>query len=383
MKIFLRILSYVTTALAACAVTLFFFARSLSGSAKLDQVRYLIENCFIEEADLSAVDDAGAAAMVASLGDRWSYYLTAQEYADHKEQVENAYVGIGITIAPTEDDQGFEIINVQPGGSAYDAGILPGDIIVSAQGQSTQGMTTSDLRDIVRGPEGTTVELELLRGEEILSFQVERKQILTPVVTSELLEGNIGLVTIANFDERCAQESIAAIESLRAQGAAALIFDVRYNPGGYATELVKLLDYLLPEGELFRTVDYAGKEQVDYSDEAHLDMPMAVVCNQDSYSAAEFFPAAIQEYGAGTVVGTPTCGKGYFQYTYELSDGSAVGLSAGKYFTTSGRSLAGEGIQPDVLVEMDEETEAALYFGTLSPQEDPQIQKAVEILRNN
>ena len=383
MKIFLRILSYVTTALAACAVTLFFFARSLSGSAKLDQVRYLIENCFIEEADLSAVDDAGAAAMVASLGDRWSYYLTAQEYADHKEQVENAYVGIGITIAPTEDDQGFEIINVQPGGSAYDAGFLPGDIIVSAQGQSTQGMTTSDLRDIVRGPEGTTVELELLRGDEILSFQVERKQILTPVVTSELLEGNIGLVTIANFDERCAQESIAAIESLRAQGAAALIFDVRYNPGGYATELVKLLDYLLPEGELFRTVDYAGKEQVDYSDEAHLDMPMAVVCNQDSYSAAEFFPAAIQEYGAGVIVGTPTCGKGYFQYTYELSDGSAVGLSAGKYFTPSGRSLAGEGIQPDVLVEMDEETEAALYYGTLSPQEDPQIQKAVEILRNN
>ena len=381
MKIFLRILSYVTTALAACAVTLFFFARSLSGSAKLDQVRYLIENCFIEEADLSAVDDAGAAAMVASLGDRWSYYLTAQEYADHKEQVENAYVGIGITIAPTEDDQGFEIINVQPGGSAYDAGILPGDIIVSAQGQSTQGMTTSDLRDIVRGPEGTTVELELLRGEEILSFQVERKQILTPVVTSELLEGNIGLVTIANFDERCAQESIAAIESLRAQGAAALIFDVRYNPGGYATELVKLLDYLLPEGELFRTVDYAGKEQVDYSDEAHLDMPMAVVCNQDSYSAAEFFPAAIQEYGAGTVVGTPTCGKGYFQYTYELSDGSGVGLSVGKYFTPQGKSLAGVGIQPDILVEVDDETQAAIYYGSLEPEEDPQIMAAVEILR--
>ena len=382
MKIFLRILSYVTTALAACAVTLFFFARSLSGSAKLDQVRYLIENCFIEEADLSAVDDAGAAAMVASLGDRWSYYLTAQEYADHKEQVENAYVGIGITIAPTEDDQGFEIINVQPGGSAYDAGILPGDIIVSAQGQSTQGMTTSDLRDIVRGPEGTTVELELLRGEEILSFQVERKQILTPVVTSELLEGNIGLVTIANFDERCAQESIAAIESLRAQGAAALIFDVRYNPGGYATELVKLLDYLLPEGELFRTVDYAGKEQVDYSDEAHLDMPMAVVCNQDSYSAAEFFPAAIREYGAGIVVGTPTCGKGYFQYTYELSDGSCIGLSVGKYFTPQGKSLADVGIQPDIPVEVDEQTAYAIYLGTLEPQDDPQILAAVQALKN-
>lgn len=381
MKTFLRILSYITTALAASALTLFLWTVCFSGASKLDQVTWLIENCFIEEADMERAADAAASAMVQSLGDRCSYYLTAQEYADHKEQVENAYVGIGITIAPEENGQGFQIISVQPGGSAFDAGFLPGDIIVSAQGQSTQGMTTSDLRDIVRGPEGTTVELELLRDGELLSFQVQRKQILTPVVTSEMLDGNIGLVTIANFDARCAQESIAAIESLRSQGAAALIFDVRNNPGGYATELVKLLDYLLPEGELFRTVDYSGKEQVDYSDEAYLDLPIAVVCNQDSYSAAEFFPAAIQEYGAGTVVGTPTCGKGYFQYTYELSDGSAVGLSAGKYFTPSGRSLAGEGIQPDVIVEMDEEAEAALYYGTLSPKEDPQIQKAVEILQ--
>ena len=160
-----------------------------------------------------------------------------------------------------------------------------------------------------------------------------------------------------------------------------MIFDVRNNPGGYATELVELLDYLLPEGELFRTVDYAGKEQVDYSDASFLDMPIAVVCNEDSYSAAEFFPAAIQEYGAGTVVGTPTCGKGYFQYTYELSDGSGVGLSVGKYFTPQGKSLAGVGIQPDILVEVDDETQAAIYYGSLEPEEDPQIMAAVEILR--
>ena len=143
---------------------------------------------------------------------------------------------------------------------------------------------------------------------------------------------------------------------------------------------MELLDYLLPEGELFRSVDYTGKEKVDYSDASFLDMPIAVVCNQDSYSAAEFFPAAIQEYGAGTVVGTPTCGKGYFQYTYELSDGSAVGLSSGKYFTPNGKSLADVGIQPDVLVEVDEETDLAIYYGTLEPQDDPQIMAAAEVL---
>ena len=380
MKLFFRILSYVATALAACAVTLFFCANTLSGSVKLSQVEYLIESCFIGEADMEKVEDAAAEAMIASLGDRWSYYLNAQDFADHKEQTENAYVGIGITISEDEEGQGFLILEVQPGSGAQEVGLLPGDIIISAQGESTQGISTSQLRNLIRGPEGTMAELEILRDGRTLSFQVERRQILTQVVVYQLLEDNIGLIAIRNFDSRCAKESIAAIEALRQQGAQALIFDVRNNPGGYATELVELLDYLLPEGELFRTVDYTGKEKVDYSDAAFLDMPIAVLCNEDSYSAAEFFPAAIQEYDAGTVVGTHTCGKGYFQYTYELSDGSGVGLSVGKYYTPSGKSLADTGIQPDILVEVDDETRAAIYYGTLKPEEDPQIQAAIQAL---
>lgn len=382
MKTLSRILSYTATALVACALTMFLFVRETSGTSKLDQLEYLIENRFIGEVDLAKAEDAAANAMVNSLGDRWSYYLTAQEYADHKEQTENAYVGIGVTISADESGEGFLIINVQPGGSAYDAGILTGDIIVSAAGQSVKGLTVSDLRNLIRGPEGTTVELEILRESETLPFRLERRQILTEVVSFQMLDGNIGLIAIQNFDARCAQESIAAIQALQEQGATALIFDVRYNPGGYATELVELLDYLLPEGELFRSVDYSGKEKVDYSDASFLDMPIAVVCNQDSYSAAEFFPAAIQEYEAGVIVGTPTCGKGYFQYTYELSDGSAVGLSSGKYFTPSGKSLADVGIQPDILVEVDEETETAIYYGTLEPRDDPQIMAAVNALTN-
>ena len=382
MKTFSRILSYTATALIACAATLFLCIGRIPGATKLDQVEYLIENRFIEEANMEKAEDAAASAMISSLGDRWSYYLSAQEYADHKEQTENAYVGIGVTITAEESGDGFLVIDVQPGGSAHEAGILLGDIIVSAGGESVKGLTVSDLRNRIRGPEGTTVELEVLRESETLPFRLERRQILTDVVSWQMLDGDIGLIAIRNFDARCAQESIAAIEALQAQGATALIFDVRNNPGGYATELVELLDYLLPEGVLFRSVDYSGKEQVDYSDAAYLDMPIAVVCNQDSYSAAEFFPAAIQEYGAGTIVGTPTCGKGYFQYTYELSDGSAVGLSSGKYFTPNGKSLADTGIQPDVLVEVDEETDMAIYYGTLEPRDDPQIMAAAEVLTN-
>ena len=380
MKKLITVLSYLTTAMAACAVTLLVTIGKTPGSTKLDQVEYLIKNRFIEEADMEKAEDAAATAMIDSLGDRWSYYLSAADYATHKEQVENAYVGIGITISPEENGQGFLILAVQKDSGAEAAGLLAGDIITGAESQDVQGMTTAQLRDIIRGKEGTSVSLEITRDSEVLRVQVTRMQILTEVVSYEMLENSIGLIAISNFDARCADETIAAIESLREQGAQALIFDVRNNPGGYATELVKVLDYLLPEGDLFRTLDYAGRETVDKSDASFLDMPIAVVCNEDSYSAAEFFPAAIQEYGAGTIVGMPTCGKGYFQYTYELSDGSAVGLSAGKYFTPSGKSLIGTGIQPDVVVEVDDETRAKIAYGTLDAKDDPQIQAAVDIL---
>lgn len=380
MKKLITVLSYLTTAMAACAVTLLVTIGKTPGSTKLDQVEYLIKNRFIEEADMEKAEDAAATAMIDSLGDRWSYYLSAADYATHKEQVENAYVGIGITISPEENSQGFLILAVQKDSGAEAAGLLAGDIITGAESQDVRGMTTAQLRDIIRGKEGTSVSLEITRDSEVLRVQVTRMQILTEVISYEMLENSIGLIAISNFDARCADETIAAIEALREQGAQALIFDVRNNPGGYATELVKVLDYLLPEGDLFRTLDYAGRETVDKSDASFLDMPIAVVCNEDSYSAAEFFPAAIQEYGAGTIVGRPTCGKGYFQYTYELSDGSAVGLSAGKYFTPSGKSLIGTGIQPDVVVEVDDETRAKIAYGTLDAKDDPQIQAAVDIL---
>lgn len=380
MKKLITVLSYLTTAMAACAVTLLVTIGKTPGSTKLDQVEYLIKNRFIEEADMEKAEDAAATAMIDSLGDRWSYYLSAADYATHKEQVENAYVGIGITISPEENSQGFLILAVQKDSGAEAAGLLIGDIITSAESQDVRGMTTAQLRDIIRGKEGTSVSLEITRDNEVLRVEVTRMQILTEVVSYEMLENSIGLIAISNFDARCADETIAAIEALREQGAQALIFDVRNNPGGYATELVKVLDYLLPEGDLFRTLDYAGRETVDKSDASFLDMPIAVVCNEDSYSAAEFFPAAIQEYGAGTIVGMPTCGKGYFQYTYELSDGSAVGLSAGKYFTPSGKSLIGTGIQPDVVVEVDDETRAKIAYGTMDAKDDPQIQAAVDIL---
>ena len=381
MKKLFHILTYVLVFLVGFAAAMSIFTFFGTPARKLGQLEQLIAQCFIGEADTKVMEDYAASAMVSSLGDRWSYYVTAEDYDTLLEQQENAYVGIGITIIADEEEVGFRIMAVQENGTAREAGLQVDDRIISADGQSMEGLTVEELRNIVRGKEGTTVHLVVVRGEQELEFDVKRAKILTDVVKCQLLDDGIGLITIANFDSRCANESIAAIESLRVQGATSLIFDVRNNPGGYAHEMVALLDYLLPEGDLFRTVDYKGNESVDRSDASFLDMPMVVLCNEDSYSAAEFFAAAIQEYEAGTIIGMPTCGKGYFQYTYRLSDGSAVGLSVGKYFTPSGKSLADVGIQPDITVEVDDDTYAKIYYGQLDPMEDPQILAAMEVLK--
>ena len=375
------IASYIVVALLASVITMYLFGGEPAEEYdKLDELGNLIERYFIGEVDRAAMDDAAAAAMVDSLGDKWSYYMTANDYLAYMEQMNNAYVGIGITITVMEDNSGFEVTKVNEGGPAEEAGMLPGDVIVGIEGQSAAGMTTTEARDLVRGEENTQVALSVRRGEEVLEMSITRKTVETPVAEAQLLDDNIGLIIIYNFDERCAQETISSIEDLLEQGAQSLIFDVRGNPGGYKKELVKILDYLLPEGPLFHSEDYAGKVIVDESDADHLDIPMAVLVDGNSYSAAEFFAAALDEYDAAVIVGTQTTGKGYFQSSFELSDGSAVGLSIGKYTTPNGVSLADVGITPEVYVEVDEETAFKIYAGTMEPAEDPQIQAAIKAL---
>ena len=319
--------------------------------------------------------------MIQAMGDRWSYYIPAAEYQAHKEAMANAYVGIGVTILLEKEQNGFYVQQVTAGGPAEEAGILPGDVIVDVEGNSTENMDSRETRDLIRGPEGTKVMVTVLRGQEKLTFQIERRTIETVVASGKMVTDDIGVVTIVNFDDRCASEAIAAIEALQAQGAEKLIFDVRFNPGGYAHELVKLLDYLLPEGDLFRTVDYMGRERVDTSDADFLDMPMAVMVNADSYSAAEFFAAALRDYDAAVVIGEKTSGKGRFQQTHLLKDGSAANISVGKYFTPKGESLEGVGLIPDVEVPVDQDTARKIVAQTIEPEKDPQLQAAVRALQ--
>lgn len=380
MKKLTIVLSYIAVFLLG-AIAADFLIAQLYPVSKLSELEALIDSHFIGEYDPVKMEDAGAAAMISALGDRWSYYIPAAEYSAYEDRTDNSYVGVGITIQKSDEPAGLRIVSVQKGSGAEAAGMLPGDLIIAIRSEDVTDKNTTEAKNLVTGPEGTTVDFTLVRGEETLTVAAERRRIISTVSEGQLLPGDIGLITIENFNNRCAEESIAAIEELLNQGAKALIFDVRNNPGGYVTELVKLLDYLLPEGDLFRSVDYKGKETVMTSKPDFLDIPMAVLCNAESYSAAEFFAAAIQEYGAGMVVGEQTFGKGYFQYTLKLSDGSAAALSCGKYFTPKGNSLIGVGIVPDIPVEVDDETFAKIYYSQLEPMEDPQILAAIALFQ--
>lgn len=351
--------------------------------AKVEEISAYLDAYFIDEYDpdavIAAAADGAAEAMIEATGDRWSYYISAEDMVAYEEQMENAYVGVGVTIQLVE--QGVEIVEVTEGGPADQAGLLPGDIVTHVDGQSTAELGISVTQNVVRGEAGTQVRFTVLRGSETLELDLTREKILSVVAEGRMLEDGIGYIYITDFDEHCAEQTLEWVDRLVEQGARALVFDVRFNGGGLKTEMVKILDALLPEGPLFRSVDYAGNEELTESDAAYLDLPMAVLVNEESYSAAEFFAAALQEYEAAVVVGVQTSGKGNFQYTIPLSDGSAVALSVGKYYTPKGVSLSGVGITPDVEADLDDEAFTALYYGTLEQADDVQLLAALEALR--
>ena len=348
--------------------------------AKAAEVQEIIETYFIDDYDEDTLADGAASGMVDATGDEWSYYLSADEVAAYEESMANAYVGVGITITEDAEAGGMRVEEVAAGGPAEEAGIRVGDLLLAVEGEDVRPLGIDGTRNLVRGEEGTHVNMHFSRNGSEYDVSVERRSIETPVVTGELLDGSIGYIKIDNFDERSAAETIAFVKDLIGQGAEALLFDVRFNPGGYADELVKVLDYLLPEGDLFRSVDYAGREEVDTSDASCVELPMAVLVNEDSYSAAEFFAAALQEYEWATIVGSQTYGKGNFQTAFYLSDGSMVNLSIGKYYTPGGKSLSETGVTPDVVVDLDDEQYALLYYNALEQADDPQFQAAIDTL---
>ena len=353
---------------------------NLERGAKLTQILHVLDSKFVEEPDLDKAVDAAAAGMIESLDDRWSYYMTAEQYQSYTQRTQNRYRGIGVTVAAC--DEGFALVDVSRDTPAYEAGLLPGEKLLRIDGEELAGWTTQQLQEKIQSYEDKSFTLTVQNeaGEQ-REVTLSMATVYSSPVSYELL-GSTGYIVLKNFSAGCADDAIAAVQELMEQGAQALVFDVRYNGGGYVHELTALLDYLLPEGDIFVSRSRDGEETVTTSDANCIDLPMAVLINADSYSAAELFAAQLSEFGAAVTVGEATTGKGRSQVSYTLMDGSAVHISHEAYLTSQRRDLAAEGgIQPDIPVELTEQEKTELYYKILPQDEDAQLQAALEAVR--
>lgn len=340
----------------------------------------LICSNFVGEYDPDEVVDSAVSGMVSALGDRWSYYLDPESYAAEQERRANAYVGIGITVDQSREE-GLYIRSVNENGPAKAAGLQAGEIITGVDGVSIAGDKRADGADLIRGEEGSQVELTVLGTDGTSrTVTVTRASVTEEAVSYELLSGGVGYIRIENFFTGSADGMIEAMDALLDEGAGALVFDVRSNGGGYLNELTPMLDRLLPEGVIFRTVSHTGAEEETVSDAECVEVPMAVLVNADTYSAAEIFAGELQEAAGAVVVGEATSGKGYAQQTFALPNGGGLGISTMEYFTGQGVSLIGSGLTLDVELSLDEASQAAFDAGTLDKAQDVQLQAALDAL---
>lgn len=322
-----------------------------------------INTFFVGEYDKDTVADTALNAMVEALGDRWSYYMDADSYAASRLRRANEYVGIGITV--TYEQDGLHIQSVVEGGPAEKAGLCPGEVIFSVDGQELKGENALQGADLIRGEEGTQVMLAVQGADgAVREVAVTRGRLQSDPVTVELTEDNVGYVALANFYTGSAEHVMNAVDSLLEQGAVGLVFDMRNNPGGYLEELTELLDYLLPKGNIYQSGTGSGPKKVVRSDADCIEVPMVVLVNENTYSAAELFAAQLRESLGTPIVGQPTFGKGYSQQTFWLPGDRALNISTKTYYTGAGESLIGVGIIPDEVVEPagsgDAQLEAAI-----------------------
>lgn len=348
---------------------------------KIGEIRRTVDAYYVGEYDAQDAVDMAAAGYVAGVGDRWSSYMSKESYDEYKLSFSGQSFGIGLFTSYSADKNQLRIVEVFPGSDGEALGLEKGDLILGADGKTLEKDGYTETIDAIAGDEGTKVPVTVYRAATgtTETVEMERKTTGQTMATGWMLEdGKTGMVRIYNFRRGSETQMMDAVQALMEQGAERLVFDVRNNPGGSVESVCDALDFLLPEGDIMTLRTKAGDETVYRSDADEVSLPMAVLVNADSISAAEFFAAALQEYGKAVVVGSQTIGKGYSQQNYVLSDGSALHLSDQEYFTPEGKSLIGSGVAPDVPAD-DPEGFDMLYFA--AETDDAALQAALAALR--
>lgn len=342
-------------------------------SGKLDFLKDVIDLKYLEKTDEKTLEENIYKGLLQGLNDPYSVYYTKDEYDALKEETSGSYCGIGALVSQNADTGVITAINVFKGSPAEKAGMKNGDIIFKVEDKEVTGEDLNNVVAKMKGEKDTKVKINVYRTseKEYIDLEATRDKVDVPTVEHKMLDKSkgIGYIQITQFEEVTYDQFKEALDDLKKRGMKSVIFDLRNNPGGLYDTVCEMLDDLLPEGTLVYTKDKDGNKQEKKSDANFLDMPMVVLQNENSASASEIFAGAIQDFGAGKIVGTQSFGKGIVQSIIPLSDGSAVKLTVEKYYTPKGVNIHGKGITPDVKVEISKDG-----------KKDNQLQKAIEVI---
>lgn len=337
----------------------------------LKSFREAIDKYYIGEIDEQKMLDETVKGYINGLDDEYSEYMTAKEWTEFQANALGNYVGIGIYMSVDENNN---VVVVSPikGTPAEEVGLQSGDVIVNVNDENVLGMSSDLVSSKIKGEEGTKVKITVLRETEYLDFEVERKSIKVYHVETEMLENDIGYISLLTFDEGCAEELKTKYEEIKAQGAKKIILDLRNNTGGIVDEALEIADYILPkDSKVLITVDSDGNKETSVTKEDQLmNEELVVLVNEYSASASEILVGALKDHERAKVVGKNTYGKGVIQSVFMLTDGSALKLTINEYFTPNETKINKVGIKPDFEIEQNTETD-----------EDEQLNKAIELLK--
>ena len=346
---------------------------------RLEYAASLIDKNYLYEYDTDAMIDGAISGMVKGLGNKFTYYQTEEEYQESLQSGKSDYVGIGVHLTYDEETDVIRVLGTMPDSPAEKAGIKGGDLIFQVDDLIITADTYYDGVNNIRGEEGTDVKIRVKRGDEILEFTITRQKIQENNVTSEIIDG-FGYIRIFAFDNDIYKQFRTAYDEIANQGISGLVIDLRNNPGGYVDDTLKILDMFVGQEDVLRLVDKNGKEKVfSTTDAENINIPLAVIVNQNSASASEIFASIVMDLNRGEVFGTQTYGKGVVQYVLRIKDHGSIDCVAAQYFTPSGVVIQDNGITPTHVVEVDEEYKNNTF---IPRDKDAQLQGALEYIKN-
>lgn len=381
------ILTALITAVIASMVTMIVIGNNEPNSlldriaSKLSTIDQIIDKDYLGEIDENKIFDETMKGYVEGLDDEYSQYFTKEELEEYKtDNIEGEFVGIGVYIIQDTEKNAIRVLSPIKGSPAEAVGILAGDYIMQIDGMPYTGEQITEATNKMKGQEGTIVNIQVLRGEETLDFEVERKSVRVNPVESNVYENSIGYLKISSFDQGCSTEFTKKLEELKKQNIQSLIIDLRNNGGGIVDEAISIAELFTEKGStLLITKDKEENEDITYAkSDKTIDVPIIILTNENTASASEILAGALKDNSIAKIVGTTTFGKGVIQELLTMKDGTGLKITTNEYYTPNRSKINKVGIEPDEKIELSDEYKNML---TVPQEQDTQLNKAIELLK--